>query len=54
MQDLACRVKQGLEFYAEGSRGILTGFKQESDLRRRVMPLELSLERSQGLCRDHE
>lgn len=31
MQDLACRVKQGLEFYAEGTRGILTGFKQESD-----------------------
>lgn len=31
MQDLVCQVKQGLEFYAEGTRGIPTGFKQESD-----------------------
>lgn len=48
MQDLVCHVKKDLAFYSDGTRGTLKGFKQESDA------IRLYLERSQGLCGDHE
>ena len=48
MQDLVCHVKKDLAFYSEGTRGTLKGFKQESDA------IRLYLERSQGLCGDHD